>query len=90
MHRSHAATQGECCGGEGLCLLADEPAEMLAALRWCYAQGEGLVEMGHRAAEFCVENYDNLEVARRLTEELERVRGAVPRRRPDSGQARLS
>lgn len=53
------------------CLLADEPAEMLAALRWCYAQGEGLAELGHRAAEFCVENYDNLKVARRLAEEME-------------------
>ncbi len=53
------------------CLLADEPTEMLAALRWCYAQGEGLAEMGHRALEFCVENYDNLEVARRLAEEME-------------------
>ncbi len=52
------------------CLLADEPEEILAAVRWCYAQGEGLAEMGHRALEFCVENYDNLEVARRLTEEL--------------------
>ena len=53
------------------CLLADEPQEILAALRWCYAQGEGLAELGHRAAEFCVENYDNLEVARRLAEEME-------------------
>jgi polysaccharide biosynthesis protein PslH len=52
------------------CLLADEPAEMLAALRWCYAQGESLAELGHRAAEFCVENYDNLKVAERLEEEM--------------------
>jgi len=52
------------------CLLADEPEEMLAAVRWCYAQGEALAELGHRAAEFCVENYDNLEVARRLEEEM--------------------
>jgi len=53
------------------CLLADTPQEILAALRWCDAQGKGLAELGHRGLAFCVKNYDNLEVARRLAEELE-------------------
>ena len=53
------------------CLLADTPQEILAALRWCDAQGKGLAELGHRGLAFCVKNYDNLEVARRLVEEME-------------------
>jgi len=53
------------------CLLADTPAEILEAVRWCYKQGEQLASLGHAAREFCMENYDNLEVARRLVEELD-------------------
>lgn len=53
------------------CLLADTPAEISEAIGWCYAQGEQLAGMGRQARAFCMENYDNLEVARRLTEEFD-------------------
>ncbi len=52
------------------CLLADTPDEILESVRWCYKQGEKLENLGRQAREFCIEHYDNLEVARRLTEEL--------------------
>lgn len=47
-------------------LLADTPDEFARAIQWCYNQGPQLVRMGQRAQVFCAENYDNLEVARRL------------------------
>lgn len=48
------------------CLLADTPEEYVKAIRWCYKQGEGLAELGRKAQAFCHDNYDNLEVGRRL------------------------
>lgn len=50
------------------CLLADTPEEFLKAVRWCYAQGEGLADLGRKAQAFCHDHYDNLEVGRRLLE----------------------
>lgn len=50
------------------CLLADTPEEFRAAIRLCYDMDAELVKMGRRAQAFCAEHYDNLEVAKRLTE----------------------
>jgi len=49
-------------------LLADKPEDFYSAVNWCYAQGPELVRMGQRAQVFCVQNFDNLEIARRLLE----------------------
>ncbi len=48
------------------CLLADTPEAFLKKIRWCYAQGDDLADLGRRAQAFCREHYDNLEVGRRL------------------------
>lgn len=48
------------------CLLADTPEAFVEALRWCYAQGDNLVELGRAAQEFCHRRYDNLETGRNL------------------------
>ncbi|MCC6283381.1 MAG: glycosyltransferase [Saprospiraceae bacterium] len=48
------------------CLLADTPAEFVSAVRWCLERGPDLVDIGRRAQVFCVENFDNVEVAKRL------------------------
>ncbi len=50
------------------CLLADAPEDFLSAIRWCVERGPDLVHIGHRAQVFCAENFDNVQVAKRLLE----------------------
>lgn len=50
------------------CLLADTPQDFLAAIAWCYAQKNKLVQLGEAAKDFCTQHYDNLEIARNLLE----------------------
>jgi glycosyltransferase involved in cell wall biosynthesis len=47
-------------------MIADSPKDWLSAIRLCHEKGSQLQEMGQRAAAFCRENYDNLEVGRHL------------------------
>lgn len=56
------------------CLLADRPEEILAAVRWCVGQGPELKNIGQKARRFCVENFDNVEVAKKL---LDKYRSRV-------------
>lgn len=58
-------------------LVANTPEDFFSAISWCYAQGADLVRMGQRAQVFCAQNFDNLELARRL-QEVYRSRGAMP------------
>jgi glycosyltransferase involved in cell wall biosynthesis len=55
------------------CLLADSPEEFLQALQWCYKEGKNLADLGRDSQTFCRENYDNLEVGRRLLNDYERL-----------------
>ena len=48
------------------CLLADSPEEFAAAIRSCYQQGASLSAIGRNACDFCVEHFDNVEVAKKL------------------------
>ncbi len=48
------------------CLLADSPDAFVSAVRWCLERGPDLAHIGQRAQVFCVENFDNVEVAKRL------------------------
>ena len=48
------------------CLLADSPDGFVSAVRWCLERGPDLAHIGQRAQTFCVENFDNVEVAKRL------------------------
>lgn len=48
------------------CLLADTPEAFLKAVRWCIEQGPELKQIGQKARTFCVENFDNVEVAKKL------------------------
>lgn len=50
------------------CLIADTPQAFLAAITWCYAQKNKLVQLGEAAKDFCTQHYDNLEIARNLLE----------------------
>jgi len=52
------------------CLLAEQATEWLEAVRWCYAAGVGLAEIGAKARAFCVQNFDNEAVAKRLVAEF--------------------
>lgn len=56
------------------CLLADTPKDFLEAIRWCVKKRSDLKQIGHNARNFCVENFDNVEVARKL---LQTYRGFV-------------
>jgi len=56
------------------CLLADSPEAWLDAIQWCQQQGEKLVMMGQKGRLFCEQNFENLEVARRLVEKFEGVK----------------
>jgi glycosyltransferase involved in cell wall biosynthesis len=55
------------------CLLADSPEDWLDAIRWCYEQGDNLAQMGQKARVFCANNFENLEVARRLVQTFQQV-----------------
>lgn len=48
------------------CLIADQPEDFLKAVQWCYSQGESLALLGQKAHDFCMEHYDNIEIARKL------------------------
>ncbi len=56
------------------CLLADSPEAWLEAIQWCQQQGEQLLSMGQKGRLFCEQNFENLEVARRLVEKFEGVK----------------
>ena len=47
-------------------LFAQSPEAFVNAIRWCAAQGPALRDLGDRARVFCLEYFDNIEVARRL------------------------
>lgn len=47
-------------------MIANTPEEWLGAIRKCVEKRAHLKEMGQKAAAFCRENYDNLEVGRHL------------------------
>ena len=47
-------------------MIANSPEEWLSAIRLCHEKGSRLKEMGQKAALFCRQNYDNLEVGRHL------------------------
>lgn len=47
-------------------LFAETPEDFVNAIRWCVAQGPALRDLGERARSFCLEHFDNIEVARRL------------------------
>ncbi|MBL7825376.1 MAG: glycosyltransferase [Saprospiraceae bacterium] len=53
------------------CLLADTPEQWLQAVKWCYEQGEELAKIGRKARNFCVNQFDNREVARQLVADME-------------------
>ena len=63
------------------CLLADAPEAFAAAVRWCYEQGPQLRQIGQMARVFCVENFDNVEVAKRL---LLTYRGLIRKNKPET------
>jgi polysaccharide biosynthesis protein PslH len=48
------------------CLLADTPEEFVSALNWCQDRGSNLVQIGQRAQVFGVENFDNVQLAKKL------------------------
>lgn len=48
------------------CLLAETPDDWLNAIQWCYQQAENLTTMGDKARIFCMQNYDNETLARKL------------------------
>jgi len=60
--------EGISAGHRKECLIADQPEEFLKMVQWCYAQGESRQHLGHNAHDFCMEHYDNMEIARRLLE----------------------
>jgi glycosyltransferase involved in cell wall biosynthesis len=62
------------------CLLADAPEDFATAVRWCYERGQELRQMGQMARAFCVENFDNVEVAKRL---LLTYRGLIRENKPE-------
>jgi glycosyltransferase involved in cell wall biosynthesis len=59
------------------CLLADSPADFKAAVEWCYAEGPQLAAVGEKARAFCVEYFDNQEIARRLLQSFQEIRAAA-------------
>ena len=65
------------------CLLADTPQDWLEAISWCYQQGEGLAKMGAKAQVFCSNNFENLEVARRLIVTFKELNAASKERVTD-------
>lgn len=56
------------------CLLADTPDEFAENIQWCIGQGRRLEAMGNRAAAFCADHFDNLQVAERLLERFRKLR----------------
>lgn len=54
-------------------LLADAPGDFVRAIEWCQTNPDGLLQLGQRAQVFCAKNFDNLEVARHLTETYRRL-----------------
>jgi glycosyltransferase involved in cell wall biosynthesis len=59
-------------------LIADQAEDFRNAVQWCYDQGEDLIQMGYRAEQFCIENFDNQEVARRLVATYHSMRPEEP------------
>ncbi len=59
-------------------LVADKPEDFYEAVRWCYAEGYKLANLGQRARLFCAENFDNLQVARQLLQTYRSMRPKQP------------
>lgn len=47
-------------------LVGDSPGEMIEAVKWCSAQNGRLEAMGRKACDFIQDNYDSLQIARRV------------------------
>lgn len=47
-------------------LFAETPEDFVNAVRWCLEQAPVLRDLGEHARAFCLEHFDNIEVARRL------------------------
>ncbi|MFN0016086.1 MAG: glycosyltransferase family 4 protein [Saprospiraceae bacterium] len=58
-------------------LVADTPEDFFSAVQWCYAQGDDLVQMGQRAQVFCADNFDNMEIGRRLIKIYQNMRSTA-------------
>ncbi|MEQ1747161.1 MAG: glycosyltransferase family 4 protein [Saprospiraceae bacterium] len=59
-------------------LVADTPEDFFSAVQWCYTQGNDLVQMGQRAQVFCADNFDNMEIGRRLIKTYQNLRSTAP------------
>jgi glycosyltransferase involved in cell wall biosynthesis len=59
------------------CLLADGPESWVESIRWCYEEGENIAIIGHHARVFCIENFENIAVAQRLSESFQRLNAAA-------------
>ncbi len=59
------------------CLLADSPEAWLEAIRCCHRQGAQLMTIGQKGRQFCEQNFENLEVARRLVATFEKAKQGV-------------
>ena len=47
-------------------LVADKVDEFIDAIEYCYSKKDNLYRIGHNALEFVNDNYDNLQIARKL------------------------
>lgn len=48
------------------CLLAEAPEDWQEAIQWCYEEREKLAVLGAQARKFCMQNFDNEELAAQL------------------------
>lgn len=70
---THLGMEGVDAADGKECLLADTPEAWLQAVRWCYEQGDELVKLGRKARVFCVNHFENREVARQLAGKFEQI-----------------
>ena len=82
---THIGMEGIAARHQEECLMADSPEEFAAAIRSCYQQGSGLSEIGRNARAFCVEHFDNVEVAKKLLQTYRSVAG-IPQQPSFSGR----
>jgi polysaccharide biosynthesis protein PslH len=52
------------------CLLADEPAAWVEAIKFCYNHPNQLSQISRSARNFCVQHFDNVQVAQNLLTDL--------------------
>lgn len=70
---THLGMEGVDAADGKECLLADSPESWLQSVRWCYEQGDELVKLGRKARIFCVNHFENREVARELVGKFEQL-----------------